>query len=379
MATRRTPPDVAGLTGKEAVFRILAFTGKPMRYADIADWLSAHGQEPLTIGQVAGGFYDLLNSYDNVVEKTGSGTYRIHSAWNGKPLDQQIQRGGRTSTLDRGHHDPENEPDIAGLTGKEAVFRILASTGKPMRYADIADWLSARGQEPLTIGQVAGGFYVLLNNYDNVVEKAGSGTYRIHSAWNGKPLDQQIQRGRAVAPSHRGRRGVPKVGVVIPCYGTYWDRSLVHWRSRELLGKQQGDEADVVNFADQTGVYVLYQWPRVNYVGRTTADNLYQRLSAHANAKEDRRGPWDKFSWFGLRSVGDDLELIDPEAEVSFQHSVMMMEALLISSLDPPFNRKSGDGLGDKYFQVPAPEIEEREEQRIAKAMERFFSRVNKR
>ena len=52
-----------------------------------------------------------------------------------------------------------------------------------------------------------------------------------------------------------------------------------------------------------------------------------------------------------------------------------MMEALLISSLEPPFNRKGGDGLGIKYFQVPSPEIEEREAQKIAKAIAKAMAR----
>ena len=382
MARRLVPPDVEGLTGKEAVFRILAYTRKPMRFKDIVQWLSDRGQEPLTVGQVAGGFYLLLNNYEKVVERTRLGTYRIHRAWNGRPLDEQDQKGGPPlppRTDERLTTAAGTTPtDVAGLTGKEAVFRILAHTGRPMRSNDIDQWLSAHGQEPLTAGQVAGGFYVLLNNYDKVVERTRPGTYRVHSAWNGRPLDEQTKRDGRVASSHKPHGVVKRrrsVGVIIPCYGTYWDRSLVQWRNGALLGKQKGDEADVVDFAGQTGVYVLYQWPRVNYVGRTTENNLYQRLSEHANDKEEPRGPWDKFSWFGLRPVGDDGDLNDPEM-ASVRHNVTMMEALLISSLEPPFNNKGGDGMGEKYFQVPSPEIEEREELKIAKAMEKLFQKL---
>lgn len=271
---------------------------------------------------------------------------------------------------------PEEPPDVAGLSGKEAVFRILAYTKKPMRRRDIAEWLGEFGQEPLGGDQVAGGFYDLFNKYDKVVERVEPGVYRIHQAWNGKPLVEQSQRGRPASPRARRGRDAQIVGVVIPCYGVCWDRSLVWWRNGALLGKLEGDKADVVDFADQTGVYVLYQWPRVNYVGRTTANNLYQRLSEHANTREDRRGRWDKFSWFGLRTVGDGGRLHDPEAGTSVQHNVTMMEALLISSLEPPFNNKSGDGMGAKYLQIPSPEIEEREEQKIAKAVERVFQRA---
>ena len=380
MATRREPPQVAGLTGKEGVFLILAYTSEAMSYEDITRWLSDHGQEPLTVGQVAGGFYDLLNKYDRVVEKDEPGAYRIHHAWDGKPLDEQMRRDRSATSparerraIDVAKVTRMDEPDVAGLTGKEAVFRILAFTREPMRFKEIDNWLVAHGQEPLTVGQVAGGFYDLLNKYDKVVERDERGTYRIHRAWNGKPLDEQTRKDGAVVSSQRGKRGIPKVGIVIPCYGTYWDRNLVQWRNCTLLGKQQGEEAEVVDFSYQTGVYVLYQWPRVNYVGRTNS-NLYQRLNEHAS--DDSKGPWDKFSWFGLRAVGEDGVLSDPEAKPDFQRTVAMMEALLISSLEPPFNRRAGDGMGAKYFQVPSSEIEEREQRKIAKAMERLFQKV---
>ena len=265
-----------------------------------------------------------------------------------------------------------DEPDVSGLTGKEAVFRILAFAREPMRFKEIDNWLVARGQEPLTVGQVAGGFYDLLNKYDKVVETDEPGAYRIHRAWNGRPLDEQTRKDGVVSPKKR-KRMVPKLGVVIPCYGTYWDRNLVQWRNGALLGKQQGEEAEVVDFSYQTGVYVLYQWPRVNYVGRTNS-NLYQRLNEHAN--DDSKGPWDKFSWFGLRAVGEDGVLSAQEAKPDFHRTVAMMEALLISSLEPPFNRRGGDGMGAKYFQVPSSEIEEREQRKIAKAMERLFQKM---
>lgn len=228
------------------------------------------------------------------------------------PLDEQTKKDGPMASPNRREAAPMDEPVVEELSGKEAVFALLAFTRQPMGVSDISKWLAERGQDPLTEGQVAGGFYSLLNKYDNVVEKVKPGTYRVHSAWNGKPLDEQTRKDGPVALPHiRARRGVPKVGVVIPCYGTYWDRGLVEWRNGDLLGKQELTDAEAVNFADQTGVYVLYQWPRVNYVGRTTTGNLYQRLSTHVN--KDDRGPWDKFSWFGLRSVGDDGRLKEPE------------------------------------------------------------------
>jgi hypothetical protein len=95
---------------------------------------------------------------------------------------------------------------------------------------------------------------------------------------------------------------------------------------------------------------------RVIYVGRAT-DALFTRLKAHT---ADRLGGrWDRFSWFGLRSVRDNGELSDGEGTWNQGVVVETMEALLIESLEPPLNRRRGDNLsGAEYIQTPDPQIE---------------------
>ena len=125
--------------------------------------------------------------------------------------------------------------------------------------------------------------------------------------------------------------------------------SLVSWSGGKkglLLGAKEG-AGFRVNFAQQTGVYVLYQWPELRYVGRATS-SLFDRLRIHHRT----RPHWDKFSWFGLRPIDTDGELGTPRDQASVEEKAMAMEGFLLSVLKPPENMKGGDLLGDEYFQV---------------------------
>ena len=151
---------------------------------------------------------------------------------------------------------------------------------------------------------------------------------------------------------------------------------LVSWSAGSLLGRKGGEkDADAVNFANQTGVYVLYQWPQVNYVGRSIG-GLYQRLSKHDSDAD--KGPWDRFSWFGLIPVDDDGELAERHGEMSIEDEVTMMEALLIRVLTPPNNKKGGDGMGVQYLQVPDPMVEERQQEALAKTLRQLLDAVGR-
>ncbi len=123
------------------------------------------------------------------------------------------------------------------------------------------------------------------------------------------------------------------------------------------------------NFADQIGVYLLHDRERVIYVGRAV-DTLFARLKAHT---ADRLGGrWDRFSWFGLRSVGHDGELCDSVEPWSHDGVVETIEAVLIESLEPPLNRRRGDNFsGAEYIQAPDPQIE-------AAQHKEFLARVSK-
>ena len=332
------------MSSTEAVLQVLEREGNAMRTKDIVERARRQG---LSEGQVHGALNQLKR--DGTVENVKRGIWRIVAA----PESRQTRT-------------PDEPPNIAGLTGKEAVFQILAHIKKPAKKKDIEKWLKANGQEPLTEGQIDGAFYTLSTNYLNVVEKVERGTYCVHKGWNGEPLE--MQESAAIGSPIRALNE-PQGRVVIPCFGLHWERSLVSWSvGQNLLGAVK--DGDAVNFANQTGVYVLYQWPQVNYVGRTVRGSLFQRLRSHDT--DLGKGLWDKFSWFGLSEVDDDGQLRE-RGQVSIADEVTMMEALLISVLTPPHNNRGGEGMGVQYFQVPDPMVEEREQKALAKTLSQLL------
>lgn len=273
-------------------------------------------------------------------------------------------------------------PNVVGLTGTEAVFRILAYTGRPMKKRDIDEWLKDAEQPSLRQGQIAGAFWRLTTAYENVVEKRERGLYQIHPAWDGKPLDQQRQEDDTdygtTAPAEADESQPDNLRPLIPCYGLYWHRDQVAWEARggkpQLLGFPTDGEGDAVDFAYQRGVYILYNWPNIIYVGRTTK-SLYERLRGHD--KNPRRAhEWDRFSWFGLYPVDTNDALAAPNLNLDMSDIVAAFETLLITILSPPFNDKSGDRLGQRYLQIPDSIVEEQEQKKLAGQMKELWANV---
>jgi hypothetical protein len=88
--------------------------------------------------------------------------------------------------------------------------------------------------------------------------------------------------------------------------GARWKASYVYWASAPINGKLLGVKLKAlkgphVNFAHQSGVYVLYAAFTPIYVGQAN-QSLYSRLKLH-HLHDDLAGGWDRFSWFGFRRV----------------------------------------------------------------------------
>lgn len=265
-------------------------------------------------------------------------------------------------------------PNVVGLTGTEAVFRILAYTREPMKMEGIHRWLEDNKQPSLTAGQIAGAFRRLTLAYEKVVERTAKGIYRIHSEWNGDPLDRQSRMPieddaeHDTAATTKADKG--ETGILIPCYGLHWHRDQVEWDTETQLLGFLPDDGDSVNFACQWGVYILYNWPNITYVGRT-AGRLYLRLKEHTK-KSLPSGEWDRFSWFGLCPVDGDGT--GPPQSLDNSNVVAAFETLLIITLSPPANRIQGAGLGKRYSQVPDPIVEEREREALGEQMKKLWA-----
>ncbi len=116
-------------------------------------------------------------------------------------------------------------------------------------------------------------------------------------------------------------------------------------------------KSDPINFREQQGGYALYDSSfKLVYVGQAGANDkrrLFDRLKDHRkDALADR---WSLFSWFGTRWVKDDGDLaaVAIGAHTTVGAVLNHIEAILISTAEPPYNRqggKFGNGV-QKYLQ----------------------------
>ena len=135
----------------------------------------------------------------------------------------------------------------------------------------------------------------------------------------------------------------------ILCMGSRWRADDVYWHAAILNGKLLGVPArakrsPVANFAEQSGIYVLYSDFVPIYVGLANC-SLFSRLTNHYLAG-DFVGRWDRFSWFGFRSVigGANPRLKAPGAAFHITQRQLLdhLEALLIHSFEPQLNGQEG-------------------------------------
>lgn len=147
---------------------------------------------------------------------------------------------------------------------------------------------------------------------------------------------------------------------LITSFGMFWRRDRIDWGKGprvRILGHQAGVDKDV-DFAGQVGVYLLHDGARTVYVGRVSKPRMGHRLFEHT--KDRLSGRWDRFSWFGLRPVLSKGELGEAATTFGTDLVVATMEAILIEGLEPPQNRRQGDGMtGQEYQQTVDEKLQE--------------------
>jgi hypothetical protein len=251
----------------------------------------------------------------------------------------------KTSTTVKGAKRPPQE----NLSWEEAIQRVLAQAGSALHYTDIADRIVEQGLRRAVGATPA---MTVSSQLSTSVRDPNSPYLRVRRGEY--TLKTVAATGAQGTDREANYEQIEDTGA-LRAFGMFWKRDLVMWSgASKLLGKQ-GASATDVNFAGQVGVYLLHDRERVIYVGRAS-DSLFDRLKAHTI---DRLGGrWDRFSWFGLRSVASDGELSESWVPWNQEVVVETMEALLIESLEPPLNRRRGDNLsGIEYIQSVDPRI----------------------
>lgn len=240
------------------------------------------------------------------------------------------------------------------LSWQEAIQHVLRASSEPLGYRQIAH-IIADQQLRETLGAtpeatVAANLSMMVQA--GTVVRPERGIYQLNTQPN-SPVSAE-----AIAASETEARLTS-----VAAYGLYWDRDKVNWepgRGRgnrvRLLGSP--DDSDMeIDFADQWGIYILYNRLSVMYIGRTT-DSLLGRLRDHNN-RNRRSARWDQFSWFGFRKVNEDGTLSDESENFTTDMLITVLEAVMIESMLPPLNDRGGELMGTIYRQVEDPTLRE--------------------
>ena len=160
----------------------------------------------------------------------------------------------------------------------------------------------------------------------------------------------------------------------VTSYGLFWLESEIEWNpgkgnrnSFRLLGRIGSNRGKlrVADFRHQQGIYILYDNYGPSYVGLTRNQGLGKRLKDHKS--DDLKGRWDRFSWFGFRSVltpgsrPSILELGDPETDISENTNTTIgdLEALLIRAIGPKRNTANMNFKdAEKWTQIEFDNVE---------------------
>lgn len=258
-------------------------------------------------------------------------------------------------------------PDyVAEPSWLDAIAKVLQTSGGAMRYTDIADAIVSTGLKT-TLGATPAATVASVIS-TNIAQKGTAslfvrvrrGEYILRSLLN-------APAGVGAGPAAPG----PAVAVdpdeedeettAVQALGMFWRRDLVSWSAQpQLLGQQQKNAA-VVDFCDQRGIYLLHDGRETIYAGRVTDRPLGKRLWEHTTDRLN--GQWDRFSWFGISAVREDGTLVEQtDLKIGPEQVIIELEAVLIEALEPPLNRRRGDGLrAVEYIQAEDPVLRQKQ------------------
>ena len=253
------------------------------------------------------------------------------------------------------------------LSWRDAITKVLQEAGVAMHYTEIADAITGRGLKS-TLGATPA---ATVNSIISVsIDKDGKtspffrvkrGEYTLrslHLIGASPALASPLALNHQSAVVDDEEVAEPSA---IQALGMFWRRELVKWTTTpQLLGQQQRNSA-VVDFSSQQGIYLLHDGRETVYIGRVTDQPLGRRLAQHTTDRLN--GRWDRFSWFGIHQVTDSGE-IKPQSALALggPQIIIELEAVLIESLEPPLNRRRGDGLrAVEYIQVEDPSIRDQQ------------------
>jgi hypothetical protein len=253
---------------------------------------------------------------------------------------------------------------MTNLSWVEAIKKVLQEQGEPMRVSEITQAILEQkyrtkvGATPnTTVGAILSQPQVRAE-----IEKVERGIYRYPPVGVPPSTPKNGSNELLESTASSDASGIADVELddtgILNAFGLFWRRSEVDWTPSAIrLAGVQLAGSTAVDFSAQVGVYLLYDGSRLVYVGRVSEPRLGRRLREHT--RDRLSGRWDRFSWFGLRPVGEAGALGQaPDGQIGLEVLISTLEALLIEALEPPQNRRQGDGFAAlEFIQATDPAI----------------------
>lgn len=157
--------------------------------------------------------------------------------------------------------------------------------------------------------------------------------------------------------------------MLIKNYGLFWHRDEVEWEpgcgGRFRLPGRRGatrGNLSVVDFRWQQGIYILYGNYGAYYVG-LTREGFGNRIKAHLY--DDHQSAWNRFSWFGFRSVLRrrdesgfcELKEMSETTVVGRDTMIADVEALLIRAMGVSNINQMSFSDADEWHQIELHEV----------------------
>lgn len=322
------------------------------------------------------------------VVSSSPGDHPNESAENAETRHSAERLGSESADVD---NDVVSHP--TGLSWKDAVRYVLKVSGGPMSTTAISDRIS---EWNLRSSQISNPVQAVNNalriQLKAEVEQDQDSKYRLTdeaaAAVRLEEFYNTPSTNTAIAEDAEVSREIAKENSerIIRSFGIFWSRSDVIWKASQgssrtatrMLGRSN-DRAPEIDFGDQPGIYILYNGEKPIYVGQAKDGRLSDRIGDHTRDRLKSR--WDRFSWFGLKSVDPNASRLEPLLGYESDPTVMVkqlidaFEALLIEGMEPAQNRRGGNQLKDiEYLQVRDPNLDQFQDQ--AEAFARFMRLV---
>lgn len=240
------------------------------------------------------------------------------------------------------------------LSWKEACVKALSDSDGPLHCKDIADKIYTDGYRKKMGVKPSNTVYTTIytsikhDKDDSPFMHVGKSMFSLKSAED----DSKDE----IKPKGKKKLSEP-IECLVKAAGLFWQTRYVNWKTNPRLLGRESVGSECIDFSNQSGIYILYEHHTPIYVGRAANCNLAKRISDHTRDKH--AGRWDRFTWLGFLEVGNKGELSEPSVKVySSESLISTVEAVLIETLEPPRNKRGGDGFDqNEYLQVLDPDL----------------------